>query len=162
MGHFHCLVSLSFSCSFSLSLCSCFIFRFLVFSFSYGLCLWKYRTWMWSQRPKIYVCIWVKSKDATEHKNLWNMLWIADLTSLGGCYACNSLSNSYLSTLLHVCLTNMGIMDSFKLDVWVDCLKINEVDGASYDPKIDFTVFYAIKEKFPFSCLLLGLKANGG
>lgn len=45
------------------------------------------------------------------------------LTSLGGrYYACNSLSNSHLSTLLHVCLTNMGIMDSFKLDVWVDCL----------------------------------------
>ncbi len=43
------------------------------------------------------------------------------LTSLGGCYyACNSLSNSHLSTLLHICLTNMG--NSFKLDVWVDFL----------------------------------------
>jgi hypothetical protein len=42
------------------------------------------------------VCIWVKSKDATEQKNLWRMLWIAVLTSLGG-YLCLQFSLKFTS-----------------------------------------------------------------
>lgn len=105
---------------------------------------------------------WVKLKHGIEQRKRWRMLWIP-LVNLGRlvscysnvlCYCCHpflALVPLVFPPLRHTglgCLCAYCSNLSYLRTVWVLCMQINEADGAFYGPKIDITVFDALKRKF--------------